>query len=215
MRPLNSSQTTIALDPSDQIRCSFKDGKLPMMCTPTISNILVTKTLIDNGAWLNVLLVATFEKLQLPYEQLTLTKPFSGVTEGPPYPIGKCLCPVPSASGRTTTLRSSSTTSHTSTCHTTILGYLALAKFMEVVHHGYNVVKMPGHGGVITIPCHEKDAISALERVYRTAAAERSDDEDNELPREDLRKKKKELLPMECLGVSCSVLRDGALPTIT
>ena len=34
-----------------------------------------------------------------------------------------------------------------------ILGYPALAKFMEVTHHGYNVLKMPGSGGIITVPC--------------------------------------------------------------
>ena len=34
-----------------------------------------------------------------------------------------------------------------------ILRYLALAKFMVVTHHGYNVLKMPGSGGSITVPC--------------------------------------------------------------
>ena len=64
MRALNWSQTTITFDPSDQLRCSLMDGKLPMMCTPTITNVLVTKTLIDSGVGLNVLLVETFEKLE-------------------------------------------------------------------------------------------------------------------------------------------------------
>ena len=40
-----------------------------------------------------------------------------------------------------------------------ILGYPALAKFMVVTHHGYNVLKMPGSGGVITVPWEEKDAV--------------------------------------------------------
>jgi hypothetical protein len=34
-----------------------------MLCTPTISNVAVTKTLIDGGAGLNVLSIETFELL--------------------------------------------------------------------------------------------------------------------------------------------------------
>ena len=47
-----------------------------------------------------------------------------------------------------------------------ILGYPALAKFMAVTHHGYNVLKMLGSGGVITVPCEEKDAVCSLERAF-------------------------------------------------
>ena len=48
-----------------------------MLCSPVISNVQVTKTLIDGGAGLNVLSVDTFDNLQVPYEQLQPTKPFS------------------------------------------------------------------------------------------------------------------------------------------
>ena len=41
-----------------------------MLCSPIISNVLVTKTLIDGGAGLNVLSVETFNNLQVPYSQL-------------------------------------------------------------------------------------------------------------------------------------------------
>ena len=47
-----------------------------------------------------------------------------------------------------------------------ILGYPALAKFMVVTHHGYNVLKMPGSGGIITVPCEERDAMCSLERAF-------------------------------------------------
>ena len=47
-----------------------------------------------------------------------------------------------------------------------ILGYPALAKFMAVTHHGYNILKMPGSGGIITAPCEEKDAVCSLERAF-------------------------------------------------
>ena len=53
-----------------------------MLYSPIISNVLVTKTLIDGGAGLNVLPVETFDSLQVPYAQLQPTKPFSGGTDG-------------------------------------------------------------------------------------------------------------------------------------
>ena len=41
------------------------------------------------GAGLNVISVETFEKLQVPYERLMPTRPFSGVTEGLTTPLGQ------------------------------------------------------------------------------------------------------------------------------
>ena len=48
----------------------------------------VSKTLIDGGAGLSVISVETFEKLQVPYERLMPTRPFSGVTDGLTTPLG-------------------------------------------------------------------------------------------------------------------------------
>ena len=61
-------QASHRLDPKDQLKCTAAPGALPMLCTPTISNVLVTKTLIDGRAGLNVLSVQTFETLQVPYD---------------------------------------------------------------------------------------------------------------------------------------------------
>ena len=62
--------------------------------------------------------------------------------------------------------------------------------FMVVTHHGYNVLKMPGSGGVIMVPCEERDAVCSLERAFQAAAI---DDPDNrsEGPPEAIPKKKK------------------------
>nr|XP_020155176.1 uncharacterized protein LOC109776007 [Aegilops tauschii subsp. strangulata] len=65
-----------------------------------------------------------------------------------------------------------------------ILGYLALAKYMAVTHHGYNVLKMPGSGGIITVACDEKDAVCSLERAYQAAAVKNPDDEGDIRPPE-------------------------------
>ena len=59
-----------------------------MLCSPIISKFQVTKTLVGGGAGLNVLSVETFDNLQMPYDQLQPTKPFSRVTDGSTTPIG-------------------------------------------------------------------------------------------------------------------------------
>jgi hypothetical protein len=46
--------------------------------------------------------------------------------------------------------------------YNTILGYPTLAKFMVVTHHTYNIVKLPGCSGTITIHCDEKDAMRSI-----------------------------------------------------
>ena len=89
-----------------------------------------------------------------------------------------------------------------------ILGYPALAKFMAVTHHGYNVLKMPGSGGIITVPCEERDAVCSLERAFQAAAI---DDPDNkgEHPPEAAPKKKK---LMHRAGPHASGASSGSAP---
>ena len=65
-----------------------------MLCSPIISNMVVTRTLIDGGAGLNILSMETFNNLQVPYSQLQPTKPFSGVIDDSTVPIGQVRLPV-------------------------------------------------------------------------------------------------------------------------
>ena len=71
-----------------------------------------------------------------------------------------------------------------------ILGYPALAKFMAVTHHSYNVLKMPGSGGVITVPCEEKDAVCSLERAFQAATLEDLDRGSRRLPKTTPRRRR-------------------------
>ena len=61
---------------------------------------------------------------------------------------------------------------------------------MAVTHHGYNVLKMPGSGGVITVPCDERDAVCSFERAFQAAAIEEPDHRSGRLPEATLKKKK-------------------------
>nr|XP_020158709.1 uncharacterized protein LOC109744029 [Aegilops tauschii subsp. strangulata] len=145
-----------------------------MLCTATISNVVVTKTLINGGASLNVLSVETFDMLQVPYDQLMPTRPFYGVTDSSTTLMGQVRLPV----------------TFGNLPYNAILGYPALAKFMVTVHHGDNVLKMLGCSGVITVTCNKQDAFFSLEQ------AENSGDEGGVLPQDTTLAKKKQLLPM-------------------
>ena len=61
---------------------------LPMLCTPTICNMAVTKTLIDGGAGRNLLSVEDSSLLHVPPERLNLSKPFPGVGGGAAHSLG-------------------------------------------------------------------------------------------------------------------------------
>ena len=89
----------------------------------------------------------------------------------------------------------------------TILGNPALAKFMAVSHHGYNVLKMLGSGGVITVACEGQDAVCSLKHAYQATMAEDPDNECAIYPLEVVPKKKKQLL---CKGPQESRVSSGA-----
>ena len=160
----------------DQLKCAATAGVLLMLCSPVVSNVQVTKTLIDGGAGLNVMSVETFDSLQVPYDQLQPTKPFSGVTDGSTTPIGQVRLPV--TFGRHDNYHTELLdfdVAHICLPYNAILGYPTLAKFMAVTHYVYNVLKMLGSGGIITVPCEERDAVCSPERAFQAVATEDPD----------------------------------------
>ena len=133
--------------------------------------------------------------IPMPYEQLQPTKPFSGVTDSSTPPIGQARLPVTFEERKNyRTKLIDFDVVHIRLPYNTILGYPTLAKFMAVTHHGYNVLKMPGSGGIITVPCEERDAVCSLERAFQAAAVEDPDNEGTLYPPEAIPKKKKQLL---------------------
>ena len=115
--------------------------------------------------------------------------------------------------GRATTTAPGSR--HILLSYNTILAYPALAKFMAVTHHGYNVLKMPGSGGVITVPCEERDAVCSLERDFQAASLEDPDCGSGRLPETAPKKKKTSPGPTpEEAGPSASAPAQGAPPSV-
>ena len=131
-----------------------------------------------------------FDTLQVPYDQLLPTNPFSGVNDGSTIPLEQVCLPVTfSKHDNYHTKLVDFDVAHIRLPYNAILWYPALAKFMAVAHHGYNVLKLPGSGGIITVPYEERDAVCSLERAFQAAAI---DDPDNrsEGPPEAIPKKK-------------------------
>jgi hypothetical protein len=154
-------------------------GSIPIVCTPTINNIAVNRTLIDGGSRLNIISIEVSEKMQVPYHRLMPTRSFFMVTEGSTMPIGQVCLPV--TFGTRENYRTESLNfdvAYIMLPYNAILGYPALAKFMAATHHGFNVLKIPSDHGTITVRCNKKDALHSIEHVYRKAAIMFPIDED-------------------------------------
>ena len=93
-KPLEWSRHKIDFDIGDHPKSSSIAGAIPLICTPAISGVAVSKTLIDGGVGLNVISLETFEKLRIPRERLTATRPFVGATNGTTIPLGRVRLPV-------------------------------------------------------------------------------------------------------------------------
>jgi hypothetical protein len=176
---LKWSTSKIGFDEEDHPISTKAVGTIPLLCTPTINNIAVNRTLIDGGAGLNIISVEVFEKMQVPYHWLMPTRPFFGVIEGSTTPIGQVRQPV--TFGTRDNYRTKSLdfdVAYIALPYNAILGYPALARFMAATHHGFNVLKIPSANGTITVRCNEKDDLRSVEHVYREAATMFPTDED-------------------------------------
>ena len=86
---LSRPHCPIVFDAGDHPTSTRTVGVIPMVCTHTVNDVAVSKTLIDGGAGLNVLTVETFKKMKLQRGCLKPTKPFIGVTPGATTPLGQ------------------------------------------------------------------------------------------------------------------------------
>jgi hypothetical protein len=167
---LRWSTNKIGFDEEDHLVSTRAMGTVSLLCTPTINNIAINRTLINGGAGLNITSVEVFEKMQVPYHRLMPTRPFFRVAEGSTTPIGQVCLPV--TFGTRNNYRTESLdfdVAYIALPYNAILGYLALARFMAATHHGFNVLKIPSANGTITVRWNEKDALCSVEHIYREA----------------------------------------------
>nr|XP_040258268.1 uncharacterized protein LOC120975664 [Aegilops tauschii subsp. strangulata] len=138
----------------------------------------MAKTLIDGGAGLNVLSAETFGLLHVPHDRLRPTNPFSGVGSGSTSPLGQIRLPV--TFGTRDNYRTELIDfdiARIDLPYNAIIGYRALAQFMAGAHPAYNLMKMPGSSGVLTVAGDTKEALTALRLAFRAVAAAHSTDE--------------------------------------
>ena len=93
-RPLRWSHVPITFDAANHPDRVAGVGLLPLVVSPIIHNVVVSKMLIDGGAGLNLISAKLMEKLQISEEQLRPTGPFQGVNPGTTQPRGKIVLPV-------------------------------------------------------------------------------------------------------------------------
>ena len=96
-----------------------------------------------------------------------------------------------------------------------ILSYPALAKFMAVTHHAYNLVKSPGTGGTITIRGMVKDAVCAAQTAYKAAAAASPAEEDEEPLARPPAKKKQQFSQEKAATKQVSLEANGSGASVT
>ena len=84
---------------------------------------------------------------------------------------------------------------HISLPFNAILGYPALAKFMAITHHAYNMVKLPGRDGIITIHGDMEDVVCPIERANKALAVSHPTNEDGDGYLTEVPKKKLLLSP--------------------
>ena len=93
-KPLKWSRTLIIFDEEDHPSRTTVVGCLPLLVSPTIHNLKVTKMLVDGGAGLNMISPAVINKLQIGEEELEVTGTFQGVNPCRSHPKGKITLPV-------------------------------------------------------------------------------------------------------------------------
>jgi hypothetical protein len=145
-------ENPIGFDSSNCPKSMAGVGQLLLLVSPTISNVKLYHVLIDGGAALNLISLATFKKLQIPMGKIQPSRPFSGVGPVSVTPRG-CI----SLSVTFGTIENFRTESvlfdvvEVSLPFNAILGRPALYQFMVVVHYRYLVLKMSSPNGILKI----------------------------------------------------------------
>src|SRR5215216_5181369 len=72
-KPLKWSRTPIIFDKENHPDCTTTVGCLPLLVSPTIRNLKVTKMLVEGRAELNLISPKVINKLQIAEEELEMT----------------------------------------------------------------------------------------------------------------------------------------------
>ncbi|XP_066159820.1 uncharacterized protein [Oryza sativa Japonica Group] len=148
------SEQKIEFSEADHPKTAVIPGRYPIVVEPTIRNIKAAQVLIDGSSSINLLIANTLDAMGIPRSELTPTdQPFHGITpQSSSKPLGKITLPV--TFGQANNFLTEQITfdvAEFDTAYNAIIGRTALAKFMAASHYTYQVLKMPGLKGTITI----------------------------------------------------------------
>jgi hypothetical protein len=182
-RRMRWSEVNISFGPEDHPIMELSDRNLPFVVKILIGRHRVAKTMIDNGASLNLLMRRTFIEMGLSLADLTpVQDTFQEIIPGQSsMPIGRIDLEVSCGSGenkrREMLIFEVASFNIGYNC---ILGRPFLLMFMAVIHMAYATIKMPGPKGVITLTSDHRDAV-AYENVALTQAGKFSNKEAQDL----------------------------------
>jgi hypothetical protein len=165
-------ETPIGFDFSDCPKSMAGASQLPLLVSPTISNVKLYHILIDGGAAINLISLAAFKKLQIPMGRLQPSRPFSGV--GPMSVTPRDCISLLVTFGTAENFCMESVlfdVAEVSLPFNAILGRPALYQFMAVAHYGYMALKMPSPSGILKIRGDRDVGVCALEKLQALAAA--------------------------------------------
>jgi hypothetical protein len=165
-------ETSVGFDATDYPKSMAGAGQLPLLVSPTIANVKLYHILIDGGATLNLISLATFKTLQILMGKLQPSRPFSGV--GLMSVMLRSCISVPVTFRMAESFRAESVlfdVAEVSLPFNAILGRPALYQFMAVAHYGYLVLKMPSLNGILRIRGDRDIGACALEKLEALAAA--------------------------------------------
>jgi hypothetical protein len=162
-RRMKWSDDYITFRPEDHPVTELSERNLPLVVKIPIGWHKVSKTLIDSGASLNLIMRRTFIEMDLNLPDLTpVHDMFYGVISGQAsIPIGRINLEVSCGIGenkRREMLTFEVTNFNIG--YNCILGRPFLLKFMTVIHTAYATVKMSGPRGVITLKSDQRDALA-------------------------------------------------------
>jgi hypothetical protein len=154
--PLRWSEVPITFFHVDQWTSFSEPGRFPLVLKSMLAGFKLNKVLIDGGRRLNVLFTKTLKKVKLDITHMLnkSTSPFYGINPGnAAIPLGSVILPVIFGE-----IRDNYRTEYVKfevadfeTSYHAIIGRTAIAKFMEVPHYTYLVLKMPSPAGVLSL----------------------------------------------------------------
>jgi hypothetical protein len=171
-------ETPIGFNSSDCPKSMASAGQLPLLVSPTISNVKLYHVLINGGVALSLISLAAFKKLQIPMGKLQPSRPFFRVDPVSVTSHGCISLPVTFGTAENFCTESILfDVVEVSLLFNATLGRLALYQFMVVAHYGYLVQKMPSPNDVLKIRGDRDVEVSALEKLQALAASRKAAEE--------------------------------------